>query len=145
LRRPVSDETGVPAGERKPVYPVRGTLVLDGCPVPGAMVMFYHPGRDKKLTHVGDGVTEADGSFTLSTYGAFDGAPAGDYVVTVTPFDPPAGPSKTPTLPAAYKLPGTSPLKAHVEAGENRLTFELKSDEKGLTPKPGAPKEEKKE
>jgi hypothetical protein len=36
-----------------------------------------------------------------------------------------------------HKLPSTSPLKAHVEAGEYRLTFELKSDEKGVTPKSG--------
>jgi hypothetical protein len=66
-------------------------------------------------------------------------------MATVTPFDPPAGPSKAPALPAAYKSPTTSPLNARVEAGENRLTFELKSDEKGVTPKPGAPTEEKKE
>jgi hypothetical protein len=145
LRHPVTDETAFPLAERKPVYPVRGTVVLDGCPVPGAMVVFYQLSPAKKLVRAGDGVTEADGSFTLSTYGAFDGAPAGDYLVTVTPFDPPAGLSRAPALPAAYKSPTTSPLNAHVEAGENRLTFELKSDEKGLTPKPGAPTEEKKE
>src|SRR5262249_16238867 len=58
LRRPVTDETGVPAGERKPVYPVKGTVVLDGCAVPGAMVVFYQPGPGKRPMHVGDGVTE---------------------------------------------------------------------------------------
>jgi serine/threonine-protein phosphatase CPPED1 len=135
LRRPVTDEVGVTIANRKKVYPVRGTVALDGRPVPDAMVVFYAVGAGKKLARAGDGLTEADGSFTISTYTAFDGAPAGEYKVTVTPYQPPAGgPSKTPPLPAAYTVSNTTPLKAAVEKGENRFTFELKTGEKGLVP-----------
>jgi hypothetical protein len=127
LRRPVTDETGVTIADRRPTYPVRGSVLLDGCAVPSAMVSFWHPGPGKKLTHVGDGLTDGDGSFTISTYAAFDGAPAGDYVVAVTRYQPPVGPSKTPALPAPYTLAEKSPLRAQVQKGENRFTFELKS------------------
>jgi serine/threonine-protein phosphatase CPPED1 len=130
LRRPVTDETGIIEADRRPTYPVRGTVLLDGCPVPSAMVVFYHVGSGKKLTRAGDGLTEADGSFVMSTYTAFDGAAAGEYVVTVTRYQPPVGPSKTPALPALYTMSNTSPLKARIEKAENRLTFELKSDAK---------------
>jgi hypothetical protein len=130
LRRPVTDETGVVVADRKRVYPMQCKVLLDGCPLQGAMVAFYHTGANKKITRVADGVTEADGSVQMSTYGAFDGVPAGEYVVTVAPFQPPAGPSRTPDLPAAYGLTGSTPLKARVTTGENRVTFELKSDEK---------------
>jgi hypothetical protein len=134
LRRPVTDEAGSLIADRRPVYPVRGTVSLDGCPLPGAMVDFYHVGPGKKLTRLADALTEADGSFVPSTYVAYDGAPAGEYVVTVSRFQPPVGPSKTPALPSAYTLTATSPLKAMIEKGENRLTYELKSD--GKAPEP---------
>ncbi len=130
LRRPVTDEAGVVVTDRRRVYPARGTVALDGCPVPGAMVAFYRVGPDRKVARVADGVTEADGSFVLSTYGTFDGAPAGDYTVTVAPFQPPAGPSRAPPLPTAYAVPGTSPLRARVGTAATRLDFALRSDEK---------------
>ncbi len=130
LRLPVTEESGIAVTDRKKVYPVKGTVVLDGCPVPGAMLVFYHAAPDKKLVPVANGVTEPDGSFVLSTYGTFDGAPAGEYLVTVSQFQPPAGPSRAPALQAVYVKPESSPLKATVEKGETRLDFELKSDEK---------------
>jgi hypothetical protein len=135
LRQPITDEKGVPNGERKAVYPVRGTVVLDGCPVPGASVVFYLVGPGKKLIRASDGLTEADGSFALSTYGAFDGAPAGEYVVTVSAYElPGGGTSKTPALPGVYSVSGTSPLKATVDKGETRVTLELNSGEKAPAP-----------
>jgi hypothetical protein len=140
LRRPVTDETGVPEGRRERTYPVRGTVVLDGCPVPDAMVVFYSGGAGKKLTRAGDGVTEADGSFALSTYGAFDGAPAGEYVVTVSSYEPPVGSPKTPALPRLYTQSSTSPLKVQVDRGENRFMLELKSGQKPVTPEKKAEK-----
>jgi hypothetical protein len=138
LRQPVTDEAGSLMADRRPVYPVRGTVLLDGCPLPSASVVFYHVGANKKLERAGDAVTDADGSFVISTYTAFDGAPTGDYVVTLGPYLPPVGPSKTAAVPSAYTLSNTSPLKARIEKGENRLTFELKSAEKaGATEKKG--------
>src|SRR5687768_7054127 len=69
----------------KPVYPVQGSLFVKGQPAAGAAVTF-HPlpletGRPMALTSratVGD-----DGSFRLATYNLDDGAPEGEYAVTV--------------------------------------------------------------
>src|SRR5687767_10889460 len=69
----------------KPVYPVQGSLFVKGKPAKGAVVMF-HPlpletGRPTALRS--RGTVGDDGSFRLTTYNTDDGAPAGEYVVTV--------------------------------------------------------------
>ena len=113
-------------GGRKPVYPVEGKVLVgkDRQPAAGALVIF-HPADssdedpNKPRAHVGD-----DGSFTLTTYTQNDGAPAGEYVVTVawpeprkTPFDP-VGPDR---LGGRYGDPKTSKLRVTVEAKPNAL------------------------
>ena len=83
MRKPESNEDGV-GGERKATYPVKGVVYLDGTPAVGAWVMFStKPAEGKKPAFVADAFTEGDGSFVLSTYGAFDGAPVGEYLVSV--------------------------------------------------------------
>jgi 3',5'-cyclic AMP phosphodiesterase CpdA len=131
MRRPVSDEAGVVDNNRRPVHPVRGQVLADGCPVVGAQVAFfaYNPQTNKPAARVGDALAEPDGTFLLSTYGAFDGAPAGEYVVTVAPRDPLHGdPGRSPPtpLPAKYARPDTSPLRVRVVPGKNDFTLELK-------------------
>ena len=55
------------------------SVLLDGAPVARAKVAFYLLEQDgKKQTMTADGLTDADGTFRLSTYEANDGAPAGD-------------------------------------------------------------------
>ena len=80
------------------------------------------------LYRTADSVIESDGSFTLSCYGAFDGTPAGDYLVTVTNSERYALNAKKPPieLPLKYAKPATSGLTATVKAGTNDFTFELK-------------------
>src|SRR5207302_155571 len=77
MKQPVTTEEGVPERDRKPVYAVRGKLFYDGSPAPDAQVVFYRMEGKKKMQHIADGVAEADGSFTVTTYRALDGAPAG--------------------------------------------------------------------
>jgi hypothetical protein len=106
LRKPLTEETGKPFNAVKPVYPVRGQVVFEGCAVPGAQVVFHLVNPDtKKLTRAADALTDADGSFVLSTYQANDGAPAGEYKVCVLPNRYPPIPTKpvaaTP-LPERY-------------------------------------------
>jgi hypothetical protein len=63
----------------------------------------------------------------LSTYAPNDGAPAGEYVVTVAAN---AGYGKSPNfrveIPEAYAKPETTPLTVTVRSGPNTVALELK-------------------
>lgn len=129
LKSTISDEEGVITYNRKPVYPVRGRVLLDGAPVPLARVEFYVLDPDpKKMTRVADSLVEADGSFAMSTYKAFDGVPAGDYAVTVTwrlPLYDEAGKPGPNKLDDKYATPAKTALRAKIKANEPN-TLELK-------------------
>ena len=74
-------------GSKRPgvkVYPVRGEVFFKGDPAAGATIHF-HPVEAKSPTAFAK--VDEDGSFRLSTFGTFDGAAAGDYVVTVSRRD----------------------------------------------------------
>jgi hypothetical protein len=110
--------------DRKPVYPVQGQLVVDGKPARGAYVLF-HPvnDADPQATRP-HGQVSQDGTFHLSTYRANDGAPIGDYVVTIdwrkaVPGHGPRGPN---LLPPEYDTPKESPLRVTVKAESNKLS-----------------------
>lgn len=75
-----------------------------------------------------DGFTESDGSFVLSAYNAWDGAPVGEYVVTVVqrqPYLDERGKPGIDRLPARFASAKTSDLRATVKLGPNDLTLEL--------------------
>jgi len=105
---------------QKPVtYPVTGRVLYEGKPAVGAVVIL-HP-ADGSIT--GDrprAKADATGEFTLTTFTTGDGAPSGEYVVTVgwkqTGDHPEQG---IDLLPAAYSDPKTSTLKATIASGGN--------------------------
>jgi hypothetical protein len=110
----------------KPVYPVRGRVLLDGRPAPRAIVTFHPAGAGEELRPSAQ--TDDQGYFTLTSYGGGDGAPAGDYAVTVTWFrsfagrNPAEGDESTRNvLPPRYASPATSQLRATVSQGPNEL------------------------
>jgi hypothetical protein len=111
------------------VQPVRGKVFFEGSPAPNAVVTFHllNP-QTKRFTRAGDALTEADGGFTLSTYTANDGAPEGEYAVTVVWWDPAdaGGWPERNLLPEHYGKPETTPFKAAVKAGANEVVLELK-------------------
>lgn len=113
---------------RKPVYPVSGQVFLRGKPAAGPLVIF-RPARDAEdMTYFPTGYPRGkvakDGTFRLSTYGAFDGAPAGDYEVAVVWGSD--GAEDDPRR-APYMNPKTSGLRAEVKEGPNELPpFHLK-------------------
>ena len=72
-------EPGVSTAKRLPTHPVKGFAYFEGSPMPGAVVTLTGMGKTNAI-----GVVAADGSFQLSTYKGFDGAPAGEYKVAVT-------------------------------------------------------------
>ncbi len=122
LRPPETNERGSKP-VRKPVHPVRGQAFFEGAPIPGAQVVLT-PVKDAVRA---DGVVAADGSFTLTTYKASDGAAAGEYTVTVTLREKDAAGKLGPNLlPAKYALPATSPLRATIAADKNELVLELR-------------------
>lgn len=105
---------------RKPVFTVRGQ-VLDagGKPAAGAVVVF-HPvaGGDKEVLKPVGRVDEK-GNFTLTTYAEGDGAPAGEYAVTVTwpaPRRTPLDPEGGDRLQGRYANPETSKVRFTVES-----------------------------
>jgi hypothetical protein len=130
LKRPITDEEGVIVYNRKPTHPVAGKVIFDGSPVPRAYVTFFTIDHKdaKKTTRIGDAFTEADGSFQMSTYKAFDGVPEGEYKVTIVlrdPFFEPSGKLGENRLPAKYATPAATELTAKVKTGTNNFTFEL--------------------
>src|SRR5215213_6754667 len=68
------------------VHKVNGKVLLDGKPIGGAMVVL-HPLEAAASTEVRPlAYTQDDGTFTIATYDAADGAPAGKYTATIEWF-----------------------------------------------------------
>jgi hypothetical protein len=111
--------------ERVAVHPAAGSLTVKGQPAPGAFVTL-HP-----KTSLGEDVpppranVEKDGSFKLSTFNGGDGAPEGEYTVTVRWYKPvkngadiAAGPN---VIPTKYTKPESSNLTVRIASGQNTL------------------------
>jgi hypothetical protein len=114
-------------GDRKPVFPVHGKLLVDSKPAAKAVVCFHPLGPDGPVTGAGvprpQGVVAEDGSFQLTTYDRNDGAPAGKYAVTVVWRTEPKGgdDNQQDLLPPRYVHPATSRLAAEVREGPTDL------------------------
>ena len=105
---------------RATTYPVSTTITFQGKPIPGAFVAL-HP-----KTPLGDVPTPRanigkEGELKVTTYDTADGAPAGEYVVTVEWYKPikqggdvVAGPN---VIPRKYASPKTSPVVIKVAEG----------------------------
>lgn len=116
-------------GGGPPTYPVSGSVVYDGKPVPTGMVALVPAASGPRAT----GAIAADGSFTLE-------APAGDYKVAVlAPRETSMGDlsennwveafrksSPEPYVPGLYSDPETTPLSFTVTPdGENLCTLKI--------------------
>lgn len=108
---------------RKDVFPAHGKLLIDEQPAPGALLVL-HPVGGAYDAERPRATVAADGSFTLSTYEAGDGAPAGEYVVTaqwhVSANKDAPGPWPN-VLPAKYARPESSDLRVQIATGSNDL------------------------
>ena len=115
-----------------PVYPVKGQVALNGEPTDGAFLVF-HPVAGEATK--GDKTTgeplrpraqvKSDGSFELTTYQAQDGAPAGEYAVTVewrkliqNGKDASPGPN---VIPSQYSQATSTPIKITVNTSPNAI------------------------
>jgi hypothetical protein len=111
---------------RKPVFPVRGQILgPNQRPALGALVVFHPVNPDPADPVKPLGRVDDKGRFTLTTYQEGDGAPAGEYVITVTwpvpkktPFDAEGGDQ----LQGRYANPQRSALRFSVEkVAENEV------------------------
>lgn len=127
------------------LFPVEGTVLVDGKPATNAVVILHRPDAPSAggslpadpltLPPNPTGDCDEEGHFVLGTYLARDGAPAGEYLVTVSWKDPEArnrdGETYPELLPGHYQDPRKSKLTAQVVAGENApLVFELTQKKK---------------
>lgn len=112
---------------RVATVPVTGLVLKGGKPIHYATVVF-HPSGD---TPVADAkpraITSADGTFELTTYDGNDGAPEGEYKVTIQQWlteKPEEGPKNQ--LKEKYADPNTSQLTATVrKEGSSMFTFKV--------------------
>ena len=123
--------SGCSAG-KEPVYPVHGK-VLDGQdrPAAGALIIFNPLGQNGSSSLKPVGRVEEDGEFRLTTYTEEDGAPSGEYGVTIlwpTPKKTPFGPEGPDQLKGAYADPKNPKIRFTVGANtENEVpTIRLK-------------------
>ena len=129
---------------------VRGRFTHDGNPVDGATVTFVPAGGG----HSANGVTDASGKYSLTTFASGDGAVAGQYGVKIVRYEggadeaaggagaEPEEPGGIPdaagvgeegeeesepknVLPEKYADPGTSELNATVGEGGGTFDFTL--------------------
>ncbi len=141
------------------VFKATGTVTFQGKPLPQASVTFSPvddgqtavPGvtNDKPVAY---GMTDDKGEFTLTTYTAGDGAPAGSYNVVVSKAVPTGAASDAAhsadpavlakaqaghdaassattgsVIPITYSDANKTPLTAKVDPkAENKFTFEIK-------------------
>lgn len=102
--------------------PVHGKVTLaDGTPVKGATVVF----EDAEKHVSASGVTSAEGAFQLTSVKPNDGAPAGNYKVTVhEPSATDSSQAQPPrTFAARYENPDTSGLEFTVAS--DRYEFDI--------------------
>jgi hypothetical protein len=105
------------------LHPVSGKVLVNKKAAEHATVVLHPLNPADPTLPKPRGKVNADGSFTLTTVSVNDGAPAGEYKVTVEqwlagtrPDDPPAN-----RLPAKYASPETSGLTATVAPGATEL------------------------
>lgn len=126
------------------LQPLQGTVTLDGKPLEGAAISFSPIEGGRPAT----GKTDADGKFTLASYKAGDGLPAGSYKVTVVKLDAKRQAQAAPSTdenstepqamgnleqgvsfvtPVKYSSPATTDLIVDVAAGMEPVLLEIKS------------------
>jgi hypothetical protein len=109
---------------RKPVYPVTGHVFLKHKPVAGATVILHPVNAESGDVAKPAGKVGEQGEFQLTTYSRGDGAPEGEYVMTVewrAPKRSPVDAYAIDRLQGRFSDPKTSTLRVRVD----RQTAEL--------------------
>lgn len=122
---------GLGGPKRPGTQEVEGKLTLDGAPFGPALVTLTP-------THAGGfsvaGEADAQGKLTFTTNKKGDGAPVGEYKVTLPPD--PLGRAPKP-IPLVYQKADSTPLTVKIEAKKNSVQIALESKVKDAAT-PGA-------
>ncbi|MAV37074.1 MAG: hypothetical protein CMJ59_16635 [Planctomycetaceae bacterium] len=112
------------------LYPVQGKVYCDKQPAEGALVIFHPISDDQPDGIKPRGFVGKDAQFQLTTRSQHDGAPLGEYAVTVLWREP--GDEDEPgklLVPNHYLDPTESGLRATISVGDNKLNaFHLTSE-----------------
>ena len=107
-----------------PVYPASGKITFKGQPMPGAFIAL-HPKTPVDGVPNPRASVDKEGNFTVSTFAGNDGAPEGQYVLTVQWFkqikngaDVVSGPN---VVPKKFSTAQSSDLEVKIIAGANEL------------------------
>ena len=118
---------GCGGSHKAAVYPVAGTLTVSGQPAANAMVAFHPLDQAGSQTTLPVASTGPDGTYRLTTYAAGDGAPVGEYAVTVVwpddsqPHDECEDVVKHDRFKGRYADPAKSPWRVTVGPGTNEV------------------------
>lgn len=136
----VSSLAGCGGGSRPDPVPAGGKVAYRKSTIPaGALVVFHpaDPATEKAIGGKPFAKVKDDGTFELTTYAEGDGAPPGDYGVTIdwrpagkagkfALGDGGADAGGAPKLNAKYSNPGTPAFKVTVKKGDpNRFSFDV--------------------
>lgn len=109
--------------------PVRGKISYRGKPLATGTILFMPEGDKPSAT----GEIQPDGSYSLTTYSANDGAVLGKHKILITAIEDQSNklpedrnPAPALIIPARYNNFATSGLTAEVKPSENTFDFELK-------------------
>jgi hypothetical protein len=124
---------GCSSDKNAPVcHPVHGTVTSKGRPLPEAQIVLHPVGGDVAGNQKPTAIVKSDGTFELTTYHAGDGAPLGEYAITVELRALQTGGEEAVrsgpnTLRAKYAKPATSGVKYTVADGDNQIpTIDIK-------------------
>ena len=125
------------------VVPVSGKVTCEGQPVTSGALSFVPIVAEGETGKSAVASIGADGTFTVTTYDAGDGAAIGKYDVTYSPpiagegeeSDDEEGASATPVVPLSTDHPcrfgGAVSTPVEIVDGENNLTIELSGQRPG--------------
>jgi hypothetical protein len=120
--------------DRPKMAEVKGTVTLDGKPLPAGTVTFEMKGERPATAKIVNGkITE------VTTFDPGDGVPVGQHRVAIAASEDTAALAANPgdptpkgnymvgksLIPAAYNNPDTSGLTAEIKPGENTVEFKL--------------------
>ena len=120
--------SGCGQGWQAATYPVHGKLEINGQVPSGAVVELHSQGTAPDARNSRPwGIVDDSGTFRLTTYKANDGAPAGEYRLTIKWPPDVSRPSLADRLNYAYAKPESSQWTVTVQERETDLgTIEVK-------------------
>jgi hypothetical protein len=115
-------------------YPVKGSVLVDGQPAKDAMITFHPKQMTGDRPYLPTAQTNENGEFSIGTFAAGDGAPSGEYEITIV-WPVRRNPVSTlwegDKLNGRYAKKGKTTLRATVEKQPLQLPpFELTADSK---------------